>query len=92
MSIYSGIAVYFIVWWLCLFAVLPWGIRNAHESGENVEAGNDGGAPVNPNLWRKVAINTVLATIVFLAVYGQMTYGWISFDDLTIPDSLKIKL
>ena len=27
MSIASGIAIYFIVWWVCLFVVLPFGVQ-----------------------------------------------------------------
>ena len=39
MSIANRIAVYFIIWWVCLFMVLPFGVRNAHEAGEAVGAG-----------------------------------------------------
>jgi predicted secreted protein len=82
MSLASGIAIYFIVWWVCLFAVLPFGVRNAHETGEAVEQGNEAGAPVNPQLAQKIAATTVLATIVFALIWGQMTYGWIGFEDI----------
>ena len=78
----SAIAVYFITWWVCLFMVLPWGVRNAHEAGESVEQGNEHGAPVKPMLWRKVAATTVLSAIVFALIYGQVTYHWVSFDDI----------
>jgi len=69
MSVLSAIAIYFIIWWLCLFLVLPWGVRNAHETGASVGAGHEAGAPVNPMLWRKVLANTILAMIVFGFVY-----------------------
>jgi predicted secreted protein len=82
MTLASGIAVYFIVWWVCLFAVLPFGVRNAHEAGENVEQGHEAGAPVQPLLWRKIIATTVLATIVFGLVYGQLTYAWIDWNDI----------
>jgi predicted secreted protein len=82
MTLPSAIAVYFIVWWVCLFAVLPFGVRNAHEAGEGVEQGNEAGAPVQPMLWRKFIATTVLATIVFGLIYGQMTYAWIGWDDI----------
>lgn len=84
MSLGSSIAIFFIIWWLCLFVVLPFGVRNSHEAGEEVSAGHDHGAPVNPMLWRKVALTTLLSAIVFALVYGQMTYGWISFEDIPI--------
>ena len=82
MSIASAIAIYFIIWWICLFVVLPFGVRNAHEAGETVEHGNEAGAPVNPMLPRKVLATTLLAAVVFALIWGQMTYGWIGFDDI----------
>ncbi|WP_373504312.1 DUF1467 family protein [Aestuariivirga sp.] len=82
MSIPSAIAIYFIIWWICLFAVLPFGVRNANETGVGVEQGNEAGAPVNPMLVRKVLATTVLAGVVFALIWGQMTYGWIGFDDI----------
>ena len=82
MSLASGIAIYFIIWWVCLFAVLPFGVKNAHETGESVEQGNEAGAPVNPLLLRKVLATTVLAAIVFSFIWGQMTYAWIGFEDI----------
>lgn len=82
MSLVTGIAIYFIVWWVCLFVVLPFGIRNAHEVGEVVEQGNDAGAPVKPMLRLKLLATTVLACLVFAGIWGQMTYGWIGFDDI----------
>ena len=47
-----------------------------------MELGNEHGAPVQPMLWRKVLATTILSTIVFALVYGQVTYHWVSFDDL----------
>ena len=50
----SAVAIYFITWWVCLFVVLPFGVKNAHEAGEAVEQGNEHGAPVKPMLLRKM--------------------------------------
>jgi predicted secreted protein len=75
MSLLSAIAIYFIIWWLCLFAVLPWGVKNAHEVGADVGEGHEAGAPVNPMLWRKALATTVLATVVFAVVYVFITRG-----------------
>lgn len=82
MSFESGLAIYFIVWWVCLFAVLPFGVRNAHEAGQAVEEGNEHGAPVNPMLMKKVMGTTIVATLVFVLIWGQLTYGWIGFEDI----------
>ncbi|MCA3555806.1 DUF1467 family protein [Aestuariivirga sp.] len=78
----SAVAIYFITWWVCLFVVLPWGVKNAHEAGETVEQGNEHGAPVKPMLWRKVLATTILSAIVFAVIYGQVTYHWVAFDDI----------
>ncbi len=37
-------AIYFILWWLSLLIVLPWGARSQDESGD-VTPGTDPGAP-----------------------------------------------
>ena len=84
----SAIAIYFIIWWLCLFVVLPFGVRNSHESGEDVEPGHDAGAPVRTDLWRKVIANTILSAAVFALVYGVAVKGWIGFDDIPLLNSL----
>jgi predicted secreted protein len=77
MSIWSGIAIYFIIWWAVLFAVLPWGVQNAHEAGETVEVGNEPGAPVNPRLLIKAAITTVISAVIFAIVYVVIASGWL---------------
>jgi predicted secreted protein len=69
MKLTSAIAIYFIIWWLVLFAVLPFGVRNAAEAGEAVEGGNDEGAPVVHGLKWKAGVTTVVATAVFAATY-----------------------
>ena len=49
MSLPTSIAIYFIIWWVVLFAVLPWGVRSQQEHGAIVP-GSDPGAPVMPAL------------------------------------------
>ncbi len=88
MTLASAIAIYFIIWWLVLFTVLPFGIRNAHETGEVVEEGNEPGAPVNPRLVQKAVITTILATAVFAVFYLAFTRGWLSLDSLPIYNTM----
>jgi len=64
MSVTTGLAIYFIIWWTVLFAVLPWGVRSQVESG-TVVPGTDPGAPAIPKLWHKLAWTTIAATLVF---------------------------
>ena len=55
------IALYFIVWWISLFAVLPIGVQNAEEAGEVRDAYADPGAPVRPRLGMKALITSIVA-------------------------------
>ena len=70
MGIASWAAVYFILWWVCLFAVLPFGVRNQSDADEVVE-GTEPGAPVLFRLWPKLLATTILAAIVLaLVIWG----------------------
>ncbi len=63
MPVGSLIAVYFVLWWLCLFLILPLGVRTQSDTGEIVP-GSEAGAPRQPHLLVKLLANTVLAAIV----------------------------
>jgi predicted secreted protein len=79
MNTSTAIAIYFLVWWLTLFAVLPWGIRNQEESGE-VAPGTDPGAPAIHRVWSKLGWTTAVATVVFGILYVIYTRGLIPYD------------
>ena len=64
MSLATAIAIYFIIWWVVLFAVLPWGVRSQEERGD-VVSGSDPGAPAIPRLWWKLVWTTLVAGVVF---------------------------
>ncbi|HEY2186473.1 MAG TPA: DUF1467 family protein [Xanthobacteraceae bacterium] len=81
MSLGTAIAIYFIIWWTVLFAVLPWGVRSQEESG-TVARGTDPGAPSIPNLKRKLLWNTIVSAIVFMVWYLIYTYRLIAIEDV----------
>ena len=81
MSLATAIAIYFLIWWVVLFAVLPWGIRSQEESGSIAE-GTDPGAPAVLGLKRKLAWTTVAAGAVFALWYVVYTYRLINISDL----------
>jgi predicted secreted protein len=68
MPVTTGIAIFFLIWWIALFAVLPWGIRSQHEDGA-VVPGTDPGAPVLPRLRRVLVWTTVVSIVVFAGCY-----------------------
>ena len=73
MTWFTGIATYFVVWWVVLFGVLPFGIKRHRER----EPGLDLGAPDEPRIWIKAGVTSVIATLVWLAVYAVIEAGLI---------------
>ncbi len=68
MTIAGGLAVYFVIWWTVLFAVLPFGVRSHAESGP-VDKGTEPGSPVVPGLVQKAVVTSVIAAVVFAIVW-----------------------
>ena len=81
MSIVTAAAIYFIIWWVVLFAVLPWGVRSQHESGA-LPAGTDPGAPAVPHLRRKLLWTTVIAGGVYAVWHVVYSYRLITLEQL----------
>ncbi len=79
MSLTLSIAVYFIIWWTTLFAVLPIGVRTQQESGE-VVPGTPESAPANFRVLRVLGVNTAVATVVFILVWLAISRGWMPID------------
>ena len=73
----TGIAVYVCIWWIVIFAVLPWGVRTAGTS----DSGCDPGAPVNPHLPLKLLVTTMIAGAIWLGVHQLVTSSLFSFRD-----------
>jgi predicted secreted protein len=82
MSIAFALAIYFVIWWIVLFAMLPIGVRTAEEAGEKVSPGTAESAPLFPRLLPKMLATTVVATIVFAFVYAIVVHRVITLDDI----------
>jgi predicted secreted protein len=79
MAVSTAIAIYFLIWWIVLFAVLPWGVR---AQGEEGVPGTDPGAPVVPHLRAKLVWTTLIATAVFVICAYVHVNSLITLDDL----------
>jgi predicted secreted protein len=84
MSVTTALAIFFIIWWVVLFAVLPWGVRSQHESGE-IAPGTDPGAPAAPNLGRKLVWTTVVTAVIFAGCYLVYSHRLITIEGLMAP-------
>jgi predicted secreted protein len=65
LSIGGAIALYFIVWWTIVFAVLPRAARRGIV-GQGDASGADPGAPAEPRLREQVIWTTLWSDLVFL--------------------------
>jgi len=74
---FSGILIFVVLWWLIIFMVLPFGVRRSTE--EELEPGQEPGAPEKPMIWRKMAICTAITAVVWLIFYFVHDAGLVSF-------------
>jgi predicted secreted protein len=74
MSLSLGIAIYVILWWTVLFAVLPIGVRTQGEDGA-VVPGTPESAPSAPRLVRVVVLTTLISAALFAACWAAVKYG-----------------
>ncbi len=71
MDLFTGFLVYFLIWWVVIFCVLPLGVRRDSESGV--------GAPVDPQLKKKFLITTGISVLLWLLVYALVAADIIDF-------------
>jgi len=81
MSLSFAIAIYLIIWWTVLFAVLPIGVRTQGEDGA-VVPGTPESAPTAPRLLRVVVLTTVISALVFAALWALVKYGIVDLNAL----------
>ena len=69
----SFLALFFVTWWLVLFAVLPFGVKTQDDDGD-VTMGTVPSAPRGPHMLRAV-LWTTLVTVVLLGAFYGVTRG-----------------
>jgi predicted secreted protein len=80
----TGVFTYFLIWWIALFVVLPFGNAPPVET----PAGHMPGAPANPRLKRKFIITSILSAVIWLVIFTVIQSNVFDFRDMTksIPD------
>ena len=58
-----------VLWFLCLFCLLPVGLGSERDP--------ESGAPLNPMLWKKAKIASVIAAVLWLAFYAAIGLHWL---------------
>jgi predicted secreted protein len=77
MSVLTAAAVYFLIWWVVFFAMLPIGVRTAREDGVSLVPGQADSAPTQPRLGRKALWTTGVSAAVFLLFWMALRAGWL---------------
>ena len=80
----TGLAIYFVLWWLVLFAVLPFGTRPVADPDSQT---GWRGAPAKPHLGRKALATTLVTAILWGLLYLAITSEFLSFREgvLALP-------
>lgn len=79
MSVSFAIAIYVVIWWTVLFAILPIGVRTQGEDGA-VVPGTPASAPTRPRLVRVVLLTTLVSALVFGAAWAAIRYGIVDLE------------
>ncbi len=77
MSWVEGIVVYVLIWWVVIFAVLPFWVRTPKRS--EIVPGQAESAPVKPRLLLKAGVISVASAVIWLIIWTIIQSDWISF-------------
>jgi predicted secreted protein len=81
MSLTFAIAIYVVIWWTVLFAVLPIGVRTQAEDG-SVVPGTPESAPTTPRLVSVVLLTTLISALLFGGAWVMVRYGLLDLEAL----------
>lgn len=79
MSIPFAIAIYVVIWWTVLFAILPIGVRTQGEDG-TIVPGTPESAPTRPRLVWVVVVTTLVSAAVFASLWAAVHFGIIDLE------------
>jgi predicted secreted protein len=81
-TISTGLAIYFVLWWLVLFLTLPFGVRSQHEGGDSAP-GTDPGAPILARMGRKLLMTTLISGVIFAIAMWAYHQGYFNIERLS---------
>jgi predicted secreted protein len=74
-------AIWFVTWWIVLFAVLPFGVRVPDDDERT--PGADPGAPEHPRLVAKALWTTLVSTLLVGAFWAAVASGLVDLTSFT---------
>ncbi|MFC3441748.1 DUF1467 family protein [Sphingobium rhizovicinum] len=82
MNWYAIFAIYFLMWVISAFIMLPFGLRTPDETGEALLKGQADSAPSNFRPGVVALRATILSTLIFGLYYANYVQGWVTLDML----------
>lgn len=82
MKLTSAFAIYLLIWSICGFLVLPFGVRTHEEAGAERVPGQADSAPHMPMMAKKLIATTLLSIAIFALFYLNFVNGWIGMNDI----------
>ncbi|QND52706.1 DUF1467 family protein [Phyllobacterium sp. 628] len=83
MPIATGMAIYFIFWWLTLFTVLPIGLRTQADE-DDVTLGTTASAPHKHRMGRVFLLTTIISAGIFVIFYVVNQKLGFGVDDIPV--------
>jgi predicted secreted protein len=78
----SVLAIYFLIFCLSAFLLLPFGVKTHEEMGTERVPGQADSAPYRFDLPRHLVRAAVLAVVLTALYVANYRFGWITVDDL----------
>lgn len=77
----SYFAVFFLIWWVTLFAILPFSLRT-QDDDQSVTLGTTSSAPRGSHVRRAALRTTIVSLIIFGTLWVLTNQLGFSFDDI----------
>ena len=84
MQLTSILAIYFLIFVMSAFIMLPFGVRTSEEAGEALVPGQAESAPASFKPGRLLIRATIIAVVLTTLFVLNYEYGWVSASDLDI--------
>ena len=82
MSFTAALAIYFIMWFGCLFLVLPFYANHGDDRDVAPIVGQADSAPPHFPVWQVIGRVSLLTAILFGVYYANYVFGWLTVDSV----------
>ena len=85
MTISAALVLFAVIWFMCLFIILPLKIKSQGEDGKIVP-GTPASAPSRPQLKRKTIYVTIISLVLWIALIGTNFHLLFQKNCLAMPN------